>query len=186
MSENQRRRAWSSSSFSTLPRTCLRESSLDVALFLVSTCAMNPPLKCEKPQARATHPRLRCLDDDRSLYRDAVRVLVTGGAGFIGSHFVKRMLSAGEDVVVLDKFTYAGNEANLPDGVDCRRGDIAMRDDVDQIGHVDADRKSTRLNSSHVRISYAVFCLKKKTNSVGPHTYMRTGPGAAGRSTREQ
>src|SRR5690554_7550120 len=27
-----------------------------------------------------------------------------------------------------------------------------------------ADRKSTRLNSSHVRISYAVFCLKKKTN----------------------
>src|SRR5436305_9823904 len=27
------------------------------------------------------------------------------------------------------------------------------------------DRKSTRLNSSHVRISYAVFCLKKKKNS---------------------
>src|SRR5690625_226776 len=31
-----------------------------------------------------------------------------------------------------------------------------------QGGHV--DRKSTRLNSSHVAISYAVFCLKKKTN----------------------
>src|SRR3989442_9713777 len=29
--------------------------------------------------------------------------------------------------------------------------------------HVQRDRKSTRLNSSHVRISYAVFCLKKKT-----------------------
>src|SRR3989442_3006319 len=28
------------------------------------------------------------------------------------------------------------------------------------------DRKSTRLNSSHVRISYAVFCLKKKTQTV--------------------
>src|SRR2546427_7927539 len=28
---------------------------------------------------------------------------------------------------------------------------------------VDADRKSTRLNSSHSQISYAVFCLKKKT-----------------------
>src|SRR5690606_40867992 len=28
------------------------------------------------------------------------------------------------------------------------------------------DRKSTRLNSSHVKISYAVFCLKKKTNNV--------------------
>src|SRR5690554_7051936 len=28
------------------------------------------------------------------------------------------------------------------------------------------DRKSTRLNSSHVRISYAVFCLKKKKNYI--------------------
>src|SRR3989442_7680417 len=30
------------------------------------------------------------------------------------------------------------------------------------------DRKSTRLNSSHVRISYAVFCLKKKKTSTTP------------------
>src|SRR3712207_8697799 len=29
------------------------------------------------------------------------------------------------------------------------------------------DRKSTRLNSSHANISYAVFCLKKKNNSYG-------------------
>src|SRR5689334_23676494 len=29
--------------------------------------------------------------------------------------------------------------------------------------HVEIDRKSTRLNSSHSSISYAVFCLKKKT-----------------------
>src|SRR3712207_7605088 len=33
--------------------------------------------------------------------------------------------------------------------------------------YVRSDRKSTRLNSSHANISYAVFCLKKKTN---PHT----------------
>src|SRR5699024_12485094 len=31
---------------------------------------------------------------------------------------------------------------------------------------VDADRKSTRLNSSHVSISYAVFCLKKKNTML--------------------
>src|SRR5690606_40614153 len=33
------------------------------------------------------------------------------------------------------------------------------------------DRKSTRLNSSHVKISYAVFCLKKKINRTDPHTH---------------
>src|SRR5437870_6114108 len=31
------------------------------------------------------------------------------------------------------------------------------------------DRKSTRLNSSHVAISYAVFCLKKKKSEVAPY-----------------
>src|SRR5258708_20855472 len=33
------------------------------------------------------------------------------------------------------------------------------------------DRKSTRLNSSHQIISYAVFCLKKKTNTLQSETY---------------
>src|SRR3989442_8052402 len=35
--------------------------------------------------------------------------------------------------------------------------------------HAWTDRKSTRLNSSHVRISYAVFCLKKKKNKNTQH-----------------
>src|SRR5256885_6292656 len=34
-----------------------------------------------------------------------------------------------------------------------------------------ADRKSTRLNSSHLVISYAVFCLKKKKYAVVPHHF---------------
>src|SRR5258705_13806313 len=34
---------------------------------------------------------------------------------------------------------------------------------------VDLDRKSTRLNSSHLGISYAVFCLKKKKQNRGTH-----------------
>src|SRR3712207_8627929 len=36
---------------------------------------------------------------------------------------------------------------------------------------VDEDRKSTRLNSSHANISYAVFCLKKKKHSLSPTSY---------------
>jgi dTDP-glucose 4,6-dehydratase len=42
-----------------------------------------------------------------------MRVLVTGGAGFIGSQFVRRLAEAGDSVAVLDKLTYAGNRANL-------------------------------------------------------------------------
>ncbi len=54
-----------------------------------------------------------------------MRVLVTGGAGFIGSHFAKRLAAAGEDVVVLDKLTYSGNPANLEGSpVELVEGDV--------------------------------------------------------------
>src|SRR5256885_3972381 len=38
--------------------------------------------------------------------------------------------------------------------------------EVDGRAHARGDRKSTRLNSSHLVISYAVFCLKKKNRST--------------------
>jgi len=54
-----------------------------------------------------------------------MRVLVTGGAGFIGSHFARRLRAAGDEVVVLDKLTYSGNPANLEDtDVELVVGDI--------------------------------------------------------------
>src|SRR3989442_13161368 len=39
---------------------------------------------------------------------------------------------------------------------------VGVGDDEVPVAALQGDRKSTRLNSSHVRISYAVFCLKKK------------------------
>src|SRR5689334_24702737 len=57
-------------------------------------------------------------------------------------------------------------EVALRLGVDPRKQDQMVR------GTVNLDRKSTRLNSSHSSISYAVFCLKKKkkTNNTDNHT----------------
>src|SRR5256886_12501895 len=43
---------------------------------------------------------------------------------------------------------------------------------VPLVAQADLDRKSTRLNSSHSQISYAVFCLKKK-NSAPPDVYQQ-------------
>src|SRR3712207_8432171 len=50
------------------------------------------------------------------------------------------------------------------DGHDRRHGRL----DVEVTG----DRKSTRLNSSHANISYAVFCLKKKNKSPQKHRHI--------------
>ena len=45
-----------------------------------------------------------------------MKLLVCGGAGFIGSNFVRqRITEHGDEVVVLDKLTYAGREENLAD-----------------------------------------------------------------------
>src|SRR5438067_10507541 len=60
--------------------------------------------------------------------------------------------------------------------------DVFIRTDHKRLDHrlLDLDRKSTRLNSSHVSISYAVFCLKKKKknntqkNTSAVHTIIAT------------
>src|SRR5438094_9166729 len=67
------------------------------------------------------------------------RLVVTGGMGFIGSCFVRRRLASGKDeVVVVDKLTYAGNPNNLKDYKDDRnltfvQGDVCDRTLMDGV-----------------------------------------------------
>src|SRR3989442_7775948 len=58
-------------------------------------------------------------------------------------------------------------EKLLIQSIERKAGEVWMR------FHDQADRKSTRLNSSHVRISYAVFCLQKKHIARGSCRRMR-------------
>lgn len=76
-----------------------------------------------------------------------MRLLITGGAGFMGSNFIKHILNAYPDwsIVNLDKLTYAGNLANLESIADHPnytfvKGDIAVAADVKKAiaGGVDA------------------------------------------------
>src|SRR5687768_18232788 len=60
-------------------------------------------------------------------------------------------------------------------GVHLDRIGAASHDDV-RAGRCRLDRKSTRLNSSHGYISYAVFCLKKKTAEFSPRIRSNSSP----------
>jgi UDP-glucuronate decarboxylase len=73
------------------------------------------------------------------MHSAANRVLVTGGAGFIGSHLVRRLLDAGDDVLVADNY-YSGSRHNLDDVLDHPSLEILRHDitfplyiEVDQI-----------------------------------------------------
>ena len=59
-------------------------------------------------------------------------LLVTGGAGFIGANFV-RQASRSYRVTVVDKLTYAGNRANLPEGIEFVQGDVCEQPLIDEL-----------------------------------------------------
>jgi dTDP-glucose 4,6-dehydratase len=101
-------------------------------------------------------------------------LLVTGGAGFIGSNFVLSTLAAtGEPIVNLDKLTYAGNERNLaPIRSDARhtfvRGDICDRSLIAQLLKRHRPRAIVHFAAeSHVDRSISGPAAFVETNVVG-------------------
>jgi len=117
-----------------------------------------------------------------------MRVLVTGGAGFIGSHYVRKALGgayaslAEAEIVVLDKLTYAGSEANLAPVRDDERlrfvrGDICdptvvsqVMTGVDLVVHFAAE--------SHVDRSILGAADFVMTNVVGTQTLLQAAVDA--------
>ncbi|AWT45268.1 MULTISPECIES: dTDP-glucose 4,6-dehydratase [Streptomyces] len=118
------------------------------------------------------------------------RILVTGGAGFIGSHYVRTLLGpegpGNVSVTVLDLLTYAGNRANLAEvedrpGFSFVHGDICDADLVaklmaehDEVVHFAAE--------SHVDRSIDGGAEFVRTNVVGTHTLVEAAHRAGGRT----
>ena len=109
-------------------------------------------------------------------------LVVTGGAGFIGSAYVREVLARrdGTRITVLDKLTYAGNEANLEPVLDDPeqasrlrfvRGDIA---DPDVVGDLvaEADAVINFAAETHVDRSILEPQAFLLTNVVGVHTLL--------------
>lgn len=114
-----------------------------------------------------------------------MNILVTGGAGFIGANFVRRLLARGEDRVVnLDLLTYAGNLANLA-GLETHpryrfvRGDVGDRGLVDSL--LAAERVGAIVNfaaESHVDRSLEAPRTFLETNVLGTQTLLEAARAA--------
>jgi UDP-glucuronate decarboxylase len=61
-----------------------------------------------------------------------MRILVTGGAGFIGSHLCERLLSEGHEVVCLDNF-FTGRRENVFRLMDSKRFELLRHDIIEPI-----------------------------------------------------
>ncbi len=118
----------------------------------------------------------------------ALRILVTGGCGFIGSNFVRHILSnhPADQVINLDMLTYSGNpanladvEANFPDRYRLVRGDICDRGlalelvgDCEALAHFAAE--------SHVDRSIEDAGAFVRTNVLGTQTLLEAARQAWG------
>src|SRR2546430_6807610 len=104
-------------------------------------------------------------------YNKPIKRIAIVGTGVIGASWAAEYLARGFDVVATDPAPNA--EANSRKYIDEAWKDLtnvglskgASRDRLTFTTDM-KDRKSTRLNSSHSQISYAVFCLKKKKKTA--------------------
>jgi dTDP-glucose 4,6-dehydratase len=124
------------------------------------------------------------------------RLLVTGGAGFIGSEYVRQVLGRrdGTRITVLDKLTYAGNRANLAaveaDDEQARRlrfvqGDIA---DPSTVGPLVADADAVVNVAAETHVDRSILDPEAflRTGVIGVHVLLEAvrAQAAAGRAVR--
>jgi len=82
-----------------------------------------------------------------------MKTLVTGGAGFLGSHICERLLDQGHDVICLDNF-FTGNKENVAHLRDYANFEL-MRHDVTFPLYIETDEIYNLAAQSHVKVSFS-------------------------------
>ena len=104
-----------------------------------------------------------------------MKILITGGAGFVGCNFVKYMLEKypDDEIAVLDKLTYAGRIENLQDVMDkitFIKGDICNKEDVEKVKECDIIFNFAA--ETHVDRSIIDAGVFVKTDVMGTYTLL--------------
>jgi UDP-glucose 4-epimerase len=97
------------------------------------------------------------------------RVLVTGGAGFIGSHLVDRLVEADNEIVIVDDFSF-GKEENISH----HRESTQVR--IEKADICDSERMMRLANGMDIIFHLAVFCLRNSLHDpIRSHEVNATG-----------
>lgn len=100
------------------------------------------------------------------------RVLITGGAGFIGGHIAERLVARGDDVLILDNLS-TGTMRNIPEGARFTQGSVANFDDLARQFAQGLDAVLHIAGQASIRLSYANPEADLAVNTIGTLNVLR-------------
>ncbi|KAG8200972.1 hypothetical protein JTE90_021436 [Oedothorax gibbosus] len=141
-------------------KTLLARNHSDLALLNVKIEKLSAQVNKLQGITSKPYPTVRNLG-----YSDRKRILVTGGAGFVGSHLVDRLMSEGHEVTVVDNF-FTGSKRNIEHWIGHENFELIRHDivnrlyvEVDQIYHLASPASPPHYMFNPVKTI--------KTNSIG-------------------
>lgn len=119
-----------------------------------------------KPAAASSFPPVKIIPD-----HERMRILVTGGSGFVGSHLVDRLMMAGHQVIVVDNM-FTGRQKNVAHWLGHPNFQLIIHDviepimlEVDQIYHLACPASPPHYQVSFCFLLYFFLCIIRIVNT---------------------